>query len=344
MKQKYLHTLLLFIFATVRCTGLWAQGMHFSQYYNAPMLLNPANAALMPDNDFRVGANFRSQWATIPVPYTTASIYGDCQVLRNKNQTNWMGLGFAFFNDNAGDGKLNLFRSDLILAYHIQLGRHSMVSGGAAVSYGQRSVNFSLLTYPVQWDGTTFNPDISNKENKGLEKTSYATVAAGLNYAYFPSENIYLKVSGAVANINRPTESFMSGSKNQLDYRPSANIDLLLRSSETLIINPSAYYSTESGAYEMVYGTLLMFGMRKPFDQIAPNQFIIGAFHRWGDAVIAAVGIERNGFRAMASYDYTISTLSPNTNGMGAFEISLKYEGIYTQNSRGRRSYHCPRF
>src|SRR5690348_17309701 len=86
----------------------FAQSLHFSQYYNAPMLLNPANTALMSDYDYRVGANYRNQWATIPVPYNTASAWFDLQAFRKFEGTGWLGIGGAFFNDKAGNGNLSL--------------------------------------------------------------------------------------------------------------------------------------------------------------------------------------------------------------------------------------------
>ncbi len=104
-----------------------AQGMHFSQYFNAPLLLNPANTALSPEADYRVGVNYRQQWAAVPVPYNTFAVYGDLQVLRNRNETNWLGLGAAVWNDVAGQGQLTLTRAEAFLAYHIQMGDRKSV-------------------------------------------------------------------------------------------------------------------------------------------------------------------------------------------------------------------------
>lgn len=342
-RTKLYLSILLYIL--LNHTNSTAQSMHFSQYYNAPLLLNPANTALMPSADYRIGVNHRSQWVALPAPYNTTSLFGDFQALRNKNETNWMGLGFAFFNDNVGDGKLSLFRSEIFLSYHIQIGQYNMISFGASASNNQRSVNFSKFTYPVQWDGYLFDRNNPNQENKGLEKSRYNAVGAGINYAFFPNEALYLKVGLSTNNINRPTETFFAGNDNTLDFRHTANVDLLMKTSVSVIINPSAYFSTQSGARELLYGSLVMTNLSKPDEQVAANQLILGAFHRWGDAVIAVVGYQANVWRLMASYDYTISNLPVNAGkGTGAFEISLKYEGLYGENSRGRAMYHCPRF
>ena len=73
-----------------------AQGLHFSQYYNAPMLQNPANTGLMSDYDYRVGANYRNQWSAVPSPYKSFSAYADFQAMRQKNQTSCWELVLLF--------------------------------------------------------------------------------------------------------------------------------------------------------------------------------------------------------------------------------------------------------
>ena len=47
-----------------------SQDLHFSQFMNSPLLINPANTGFIPDGDFRLGANYRNQWASVSAfPY-----------------------------------------------------------------------------------------------------------------------------------------------------------------------------------------------------------------------------------------------------------------------------------
>lgn len=318
-----------------------AQGIHFSQYYNAPLLLNPANTALMPDADYRVGVNYRSQWATIPVPYKTTSAYADFQVFRNKNLTNWLGLGIAFWNDKAGDGNLSLSQFQGLVAYHVQMGESSMLSAGISASSVQRKVDFDKLTFDRQWDGFVFDRTLSNGEHGYTVKTNYFDLAAGINYAFFPNENVYLKVGFGMAHITQPKESFY-GQTNQLGLRPTANIDLLLKAGYNVIINPSFYYTNQKGASELLYGTL--FKVNVSGTDKTNTSLILGAFHRWDEAIVAEFGMQFNQWTIMTSYDFTVSTLSPANKSQGAFEIGIMYQGFYGEFSRNRRSYNCPRF
>jgi hypothetical protein len=85
--------LYFFMLSTLLVLESNAQDIHFSQFFNSPLSTNPANTGFIPAADFRVGANYRDQWSTIPVPYKTTSIWGDVQFLRNKIPGGWMGLG-----------------------------------------------------------------------------------------------------------------------------------------------------------------------------------------------------------------------------------------------------------
>jgi type IX secretion system PorP/SprF family membrane protein len=338
--QKLLLSSLLLL--SVVATGdLHAQGLHFSQYYNAPMLLSPANTALMPESDYRIGANYRNQWGNVPAPFRTISAYGDFQVFRNANHTNWLGIGGAFFSDRAGNGNLSLIKAQLSAAYHLQLGDYNMVSIGLGAAFVQRSVDFAKLTFDTQWDGFTFDPRQANGEVYSFQKTSYPDITAGVNYAFFPNENVYVKLGVGLLHINQPSESFYK-MDNKLGMRPTGNLDMLFKVSDSWIANVSAYYTRQRTASEMVYGATVTYNVTPK--QSRPNIFLLGVYHRINDAIIPVVGFEWSNIKATMSMDVTISDLSPATRGNGAIELSLIYQGLYNSGSKGRNAYNCPRF
>lgn len=342
MKKTFFYIVVLLTFIAVSIAKQSrAQGIHFSQYYHAPLLLNPANTGLSPENDYRVGVNYRKQWASIPVPYNTFSLYGDFQLMRNRNETNWMGVGFSFWNDKVGDGDLKLTKFDVQLAYHVQMGEYSMLSGGVSVGYAERSVDFSKFSFGQQWDGFIFNQSIPSGESGYFAKSRYADISVGINYAIFPNENLYLKIGLGMAHINQPKESFY-GQQNKIGARPTANIDALIKLSEYVVLNPSLYYTTQSGASELLYGTL--FGVSIGGGQEKDAKLLVGAFHRYGDAAVAALGLKYQQWKLMTSYDITMSTLAQANKGRGAFEMGFVFEALYNSFSKDRRTYNCPRF
>lgn len=339
--QRYLQFIIFGCFVSF-VHQVYGQGMHFSQYYNAPMLLSPANTALMPESDYRIGVNYRNQWSTVPVPFHTMAAYGDFQMFRNTAETNWLGIGFGLFNDRAGNGNLSLLKGQLTAAYHLQIGDYNMISVGLGAAFVQRSVDFGRLTFDTQWDGFTFNSRTANGERYSFQKTTYADVTAGINYAFFPNEDVYVKFGVGLLHINQPTESFYR-MDNRLGMRPTANLDMLFKLNEKWIANVSGYYTQQKNASEMVYGA--QFTSNVAADNAVASLLIFGVYHRLGDAIIPLVGFEWNKVRTTATVDVTVSEMSAAARGRGAMEFSIIYTGLYGGGrSVNRNAYNCPRF
>src|ERR1700747_640812 len=75
------------------CT-IHAQDLHFSQFFNSPLTKTPANTGFIPDADYRIGGVIRNQWSSILAsPYKTFCLSGDAQVMRNRFENGWLGLG-----------------------------------------------------------------------------------------------------------------------------------------------------------------------------------------------------------------------------------------------------------
>ena len=321
----------------------FAQGIHFAQYNNAPMLLNPANTALMPSDDYRAGINYRNQWAIVPVPFKTTSAFADFGLMRYRNKTNWMGVGLAVFDDRVGDGNLALTRVEGFLAYHILLNEKHALSAGASVGYAQRSVDFSRLHFDEQWDGRHFNAEMASGEPTAIAKTYFADIGAGINYAYIPDEKTYIKIGVGVAHLNQPSETFYTQT-TALDMRGSFNAEAFIRSGRSVIVNPSLYYTQQGGAYELMYGSQIIFRLGAGMDDISRHQLIVGAFHRWDDAFVGVLGYQFSRVKLTTSYDFTVSQAAALTKGSGGYEVSLIYQGIYDHTGRMLRIYRCPAF
>jgi len=344
MKGRWCKVLLC-VLAVSLSWGVRGQSIHFSQYFNAPLLVNPANTALSPDYDYRIGANYRNQWAVLPVPFNTSSAFADVKIGSggDKETKNWLGLGGVIFNDRSGNGELSLLQMQGAIAYHLHLSRKMMLSFGGSGALVQRAVNLDKLTFDAQWDGYNFNTRRSNGEKLGTLKASYTTVNAGLNLAFFPNEAVYTKLGVGLANINEPIETFYNSTTNKVNMRPTINLDMLFKTNEQLIINPSVYFGMQGGASELVFGSLFRRNMSSERYAKA-SELIVGLYHRLGDAVIGVAGYQYSGWQLVANYDFTISTLGPYNAGYGALEISLITGGSFNKGYNSRAMYTCPRF
>jgi type IX secretion system PorP/SprF family membrane protein len=315
-----------------------AQDLHFSQYFNAPLLVNPANTGFAPDVDWRLGMNYRNQWASIiNNPYKTMSIWGDAQLFNSRFENGWVGVGGAILRDVAGSGNLTSTRAYGSVAYHQTLGFASLLSAGFTAGWINKRVDFSKLTFDNQWNGKFFDITTPSGENFTYNQAGYFDLQAGLNYAYFPNENTYLNAGFSASHINRPKESFFSsaGAEAMLAVRYTAFLNGAFKLNDQWIVNPNAYLSKMANTYETVIGINANYNLSGD----GRMQLIGGLYYRNKDAVIPMVGYQWNDFKLTVNYDATTSSLSNYNQSRGAYELSLVKTGLF---SAGGKDVKCP--
>ena len=321
-----------------------AQDLHFSQFFNSPITSNPANTGFLPDADYRIGGIYRDQWSSIlSAPYKTYNISGDAQVLRNKIENGWLGLGAVVMSDVAGSGGLRSTEIFGSVAYHQMVASSSLISAGINLGWVNKYVDVSKLTFPDQFNSTFFDRSLPTSVSFATNTVNYFDVQVGMNYAYFPNENTYLHLGYSVLNVNRPTETFFTtnGDSSVIPLRHIIFADASLKVDEKAIINPILYFTTQAKAVEFMLGMTLNYKLT----DFGEKQLIAGLYDRFGDAVIPMVGFEVNRLRFTFSYDATTSSLSNFNNSQGASEISIIKTGNYTDGYNGnKRQSMCPQF
>ena len=318
-----------------------AQDLHFSQFFNSPLTTNPANTGFIPDADYRIGAHYRNQWsAVMTVPYKTTSIFGDAQLFRDKLETGWLGIGGVLLSDVAGSGSLRSTKIYGSVAYHQQLGSSSLLSAGFNVGWANKRIDQSKLTFPDQFDGKFFDGKTFTNATLLNTSVSYMDVQAGMNYAYFPQENVYINAGYSIHHVNRPKETFFDDQTNagRIPMRHIGFLNAILKVNERVIINPNAYFTTQAKARELVFGLNGNYNL----SETGEKQLVAGLYYRLGDAIAPIVGFETNNVKFTFSYDATLSSLNKFNNYRGASEFSIVKKGFYPQ--RQNRQTMCPTF
>lgn len=318
-----------------------AQDLHFSQFFNTPLTTNPANTGFIPDADYRLGAHYRNQWSTVMnVPYKTVSIFGDGQFFRDQLENGWLGLGGVILSDVAGSGSLRSTKIYGSIAYHQMLGNSSLLSAGFNVGWANKRIDGSKLKFPDQFDGKFFDNTLPTSVVLSDNNVSYMDVQAGLNYAYFPKEDIYINAGYSIHHVNRPRESFFKDSSNngRIPMRHIGFVNSILKVNDRVIINPNAYFTTQAKAYELVVGLNANYNL----SEAGEKQLIGGIYYRLGDAVVPMAGFELNKVKFTFSYDVTLSSLNKFNGYKGAAEFSIIKKGFYPNGTV--RDVQCPHF
>src|SRR5690606_28494601 len=300
-----------FVAACIFCIipGMNAQDLHFSQFFNSPLTTNPANTGFIPDGDYRLGVNYRNQWSSVmTVPYKTMSAFGDAQIYENPNGTGWLGAGGVLLHDVAGSGNLTSTKVYGSVAYHQMLGYGSLISAGFNVGWANKRINMSGLKFPDQFDGKFFDSKLPTSVALDYTNINYLDIQAGINYAFFPNDNVYLDTGVSVHHINQPQESFVnesSGIDSRIARRYIAFVTGSYKMNDQWILNPNAYYTNQAGASELVLGMNARYNLSGDGE----NELIGGLYYRHNDAVVPLVGFGYKSFMLTFTYDATISNL-----------------------------------
>jgi len=341
MKNLYLLCFLLFILSITAS----AQDVHFTQFTQSPLNLNPAAAGVFY-GDYRLSTDYRSQWSPLGNPYSTISASYDMKLFKRRLYGNYIGVGLLVNKDNAGAGAFGTTQVNLAVSFNKTLNAddNHFISVGAQYGYAQRSLNFTSLTWDSQWDpeAGAYNQNRPTNEITPNQSFWYSDLSAGIMWHYNPSDMYKFTFGVGMDHINNPAINIYTGGSDNLYKRYVVHTTdyFAMGEAATLYLVPSILYTVQGPAKEFDAGTYLMYILT---DRSRYTHFVgeidlsFGLFLRSGDAVCPAIKI---GFRNLAiglSYDVNTSALNQATNGSGAYEISLIYANRITK-SHFRRS------
>jgi type IX secretion system PorP/SprF family membrane protein len=318
------------------------QDLHFSQFFNSPITTNPANTGFIPDGDYRLGINYRNQWSSImTLPYKTMSAFADAQIMKDKLDNGWIGLGGVILRDVAGSGNLTSTKVYGSIAYHQMLGYSSLLSLGFNAGYANKQINTANLKFPDQFDGKFFDNKLPTGVSLDHNNVGYLDLQVGMNYAYFPTDKVYINTGFSVQHVNKPRESFFEtadGEGSQVPMRYIGFLNGSFKVNDQWILNPNFYYTRQTTVSDFMGGLNAHYNLSGDGNY----QMIGGLYYRYKEAIIPMIGLGYNDYAFTFSYDVTVSSLDNYNNGRGAFEFSLIKQGIINPN--GRRITPCPTF
>lgn len=343
--MRYIRLIIVCLAAAGQGLVASSQDLHFSQFFNSPLLTNPANTGFIPDGDYRLGVNYRNQWASVTAfPYKTMSAFGDWQTMQNRDNTGWLGIGGVIMRDVAGTSVLTSTKVYGSIAYHQMINAGSLVSLGFNAGWANKRINTSNLTFPSQWNGKFFDAhQIGTAPKLDANNINYLDMQVGMNYAYFPTNDIYVNAGFSAMHVNRPRESFFSeepGVSNRVPVRYTAFLNGSFKLNDRVIVNPNVYGSMQAKSYEIVGGLNAHYNASGDGEKV----LIAGVYYRYKDAIIPMVGLGFKDLTFTFSYDVTTSSLSNFNNGRGGFEFSLIKQGVVDRYNGNRRESMCPSF
>ncbi len=352
--MKFLYKNFTLLIGLLIASSLNAQDPVYSQFYSAPQKLNPAMTVVY-DGSFRVGVNYRDQWASVlgVNPYRTYSASYDIRL--NAFKRDYFGVGVNVLRDEAGEANYNQSQAHLSLAYMKQLsGGRSYRSSqylvvGAQAGLGQNGVTWDNLRYGNQYDREDledgYDPNLPSNEARGESSQIYPDVNAGVMWYGVFDERRSVYAGIALNHVNGPDISFFDDRKETLYMRWVVHGGGEIPFGRNLSLLPGGALMVQGEARRADLGANFRYTNRD-WNEIALRAGLWGRIvGKTGggfgtDALVAVAALEMGRIQLGISYDVNTSTLVEVSNSRGAFEVSL----IYIHPPKPRLGVECPNF
>lgn len=326
--------------------ALHAQDIHFSQFNETPMNLNPAYTGLF-NGIFRVSMHHRNQWTSMGSPYKTSAGYFDF-VLGNPNGAARMGLGLSVYKDQAGDSKLGTFQAGLSVSGIVKMNDQSTISGGIMGGYGQRSADISALQWENQYVNGSYDPNASSGEGNLLTSFPYVDFAGGVAYQYrnvsgsLVGKDVFeLNVGLSMFHINKPEQKFHGGSSDfllrKIVLHANARIDL---PDTKWSLRPSLTYMSQSPAGMVMIGGAIRYRITngtKVTNFFSESGIGLGCHYRWKDAIVPQLYYDFGDVFVGLAYDVNTSKYRAVSKSQGGWEVTIRYANLHGALYKNKR-------
>ncbi len=301
-----------------------AQDLHYSQFYNAPLSVNPALTGIF-NGDKRFNVSLRDQWRSVPVPWFTTTIGYDFKIYPKSSKRGFFGAGIFMNYDRQGDSRITLGNVNLSGSYTYLINRNNVFTIGALAGYALRAYDPSDLTWDRQWNGEQFVQSIESGEDLNLTRLGFFESGLGINYRWQRSTRTKVDLGVGAFHLVEPEITFGANDNLVLPRRFSfygiANFQLASRWD----LQVDALYQLQDAYNELIAGAYLDYYLNTKPGKRFNIQF--GGGYRFSElpAFYPKIGIRWNEFFAAVSYDIDISELNQHTNYRGGPEIHFRY-------------------
>jgi type IX secretion system PorP/SprF family membrane protein len=307
------------VIALLSASRVQAQDPVFTQFYAAPLQLNPAFAG-NAGTPF-IAINYRSQWAGFNNAFTTSSVSYDQGVRGHKNA-----LGISVLSDDAGNGIYKKSTAAIHYSYKVNLTQDIIAKIGVSGGAMQTRLDWDKLIFYDQLDpvyGATLPNGTRNptQETRPLEQNrTLLDISTGF-LVYTAGYHVGLSAK----HLNTPDESFL---KTQKNLRIGLPILWMIHGGYEWVIQKGNRYRPTIFA-----SPTMMIAKQGDFMQINAGVYagfgpiFGGLWYRQAytnsDAAIVSLGFQQDFFKIGYSYDLTISGLAGRTGG--SHEIALSF-------------------
>jgi type IX secretion system PorP/SprF family membrane protein len=327
-----------------------AQDPSFAQFFSSPLNVNPALTGNIYGK-WRVISNFRSQWVGPGDPYSTGTLSMDSKIFQNAasnyvDEMTRIGIGGMMMYDQSLAGGLKSNYASFNFSGNIRLAsspgpdvnglriRHLSKMGdetaehrlglGIGITYGQRKIDVSKLTFEEQFTGNGFDTNLPTGETALSSMKPFISANAGLIYNY--SNGLTdIDIGVAAFHVNKPMQTFLQDENQFLARRYVGHANLETFLTDDLVLNTNGIYQYQQGASYFSIGGAL--GYYLPGGGETIKMLNAGLWYWSESAVIPYIGFRYENLQVGLTYDLLLSELKQSSKKFKTFELCLVFRG-----------------
>ncbi len=319
-------------------TVAYGQDVHFSQYDNAHLYLNPGLAGMGRGYN-NASFIFRMQQAPARDAYKSQYFGIDMPILWDRAawKRGYLAWGLSFIADQAGKNTIITNRPDLTISGVLKTGENSKLSLGLQAGYVFRSFDAANIEWDSQYNGRYHDPSLPSGESVMDGSANFFDLGFGLAYRHvFPFDNIHARVKSrfnaglAVAHVLEPDMGLVGPEK--LPMKITGHFDGLFHLPVThMAIVPSGMYLMQGPYSEIIGGAgfQYFFDMNTKYTGFIKESWArLELKYRLNDAWLAALYVRTNNLTFGFSYDWTTAGCGTPLSTMGGLEFSLIFSDL----------------
>jgi type IX secretion system PorP/SprF family membrane protein len=318
----------LVIFSLIATTA-FAQEAVFSQFYSSALYLNPALAGV--ENETFLGANYRSQWSNLSVPFNTFQASFIHPVFQGGTKKRHLGgVGASLLSDVAGPNKEFATQAfSLAAAWNIHLnesGNH-FITVALQTGVGQQRISYDNLHWSSQYSATAgFDGSLPGESSMTNMRVFRPILNTGLLWSYSAKGRKPMSFYNGLVLSNLPrTNSYFPGTAGDRAVVFKSHGGVTTSLSDKLEISPNYLVQVQGNNSQLNLGTYFGYSLPKGRSLMSGVKIIAGGWYRLGDGLIFSTGVSTRKINIGFSYDNNMSSMGRTFGYTGAYELSMTY-------------------
>jgi len=319
-----------------------AQDINFSQFYEMPLLRNPALAGTYR-GDVRFTTAFRNQWNSVTTPYKTTALGTELKFGVSQNSNDYLSLGLQITNDVAGDSRFGKTQVLPMLTYHKSISgdNDTYISAGFLGGGVQQRFDPMKLSFDDQFVNGAYSPTNATRQTFTNTNVIYWDAAAGLRYSSILGMDTRFYLGAAYFHFSQPKVAFNPANDIRLNKKFVVNAGISAPTSDFDKVILYLDYFVQGGNNQVQGGFLYKHDMLQE-DLDYTFSIGAGAFYRLNDAVVPVIKLDYYNWSAGLTYDVNISKLTQASGARGGFELTLSYSNFLNISNTSAQKVRCP--